>query len=79
MRLNGVLRGRQGGRLSVVLNPLDRETAADLTGLPAFPGTPREMRIGGAVLADVPRGLGLTALQLLPPLKRELIRRLALI
>ncbi|MCC6706438.1 MAG: filamentous hemagglutinin family protein [Gammaproteobacteria bacterium] len=56
MRLNGVLRGRQGGRLSVVLNPLDRETAADLTGLPAFPGTPREMRIGGAVLADVPRG-----------------------
>jgi len=53
-------------------------------------GVDRMLRIGfsgalaygfdrGGWLADVPRGLGLTALQLLPPLKRELIRRLALI
>jgi 2-octaprenyl-6-methoxyphenol hydroxylase len=32
----------------------------------------------GGWFADVPRGLALTALQLLPPLKRELIARLAL-
>lgn len=52
-------------------------------------GSDRVMRIGftgllaygfdrGGWLADVPRGLGLTVLQLLPPLKREITRRLAL-
>lgn len=53
-------------------------------------GVDRVLRIGfsgalaygfdrGGWLADVPRGLGLTALQLVPPLKRELMRRLALL
>ncbi len=53
-------------------------------------GIDRVLRIGfsgalaygfdrGGWLADVPRGLGLMALQLAPPLKRELLRRLALV
>jgi 2-octaprenyl-6-methoxyphenol hydroxylase len=46
-------------------------------------GVDRMLRIGfsGALAYGFDRGgwLGLTALQLLPPLKRELIRRLALI
>jgi len=55
MQLNGSLRGRQGGRLSLAINPLDRETSADLTGLPQFPTTPRSIVVGGAAAADVPR------------------------
>lgn len=52
-------------------------------------GVDRVMRIGfsgllaygfdrGGWLADVPRGLGLAALQLVPPLRREITRRLTL-
>ncbi len=50
---------------------VDRATTFGFTGLLAY-GFDR-----GGWLLDVPRGLGLTALQLVPPLKRELIRRMA--
>jgi filamentous hemagglutinin len=61
MRLNGALFGRQGGRLDIAINPLERETAADLTGLPAFPDAPRAIVIGGVAEPDVPRGTPLPA------------------
>jgi len=51
---------------------VDRLVRIGFTGLLAY-GFDR-----GGWLADVPRGLGLTALQLMPPLKREVTRRLAL-
>jgi hypothetical protein len=55
MGLNGVLRGRQGGRLSLTLDPLERETSADLTGLPQFPIAPRSIVIGAAAPTDLAR------------------------
>lgn len=63
--------------------------AATLSSFAHQRGTDRVARIGftgvltygfdrGGWLFDVPRGLGLTAVQMLPPLRRELTRRLAL-
>jgi 2-octaprenyl-6-methoxyphenol hydroxylase len=51
---------------------LDRVTTVGFSGLLAY-GFDR-----GGWLLDVPRGLGLMALQMLPPAKRELLRRMAL-
>ena len=51
---------------------IDRIARIGFTGLLAY-GFDR-----GGWLADVPRGLGLTAVQMLPPLRREITRRLAL-
>ena len=51
---------------------IDRVARIGFTGLLAY-GFDR-----GGWLADVPRGLGLTAVQMLPPLRREVTRRLAL-
>ena len=51
---------------------VDRVARIGFTGLLAY-GFDR-----GGWLADVPRGLGLTAVQMLPPLRREITRRLAL-
>ena len=51
---------------------MDRVARIGFTGLLAY-GFDR-----GGWLADVPRGLGLTAVQMLPPLRREITRRLAL-
>lgn len=51
---------------------VDRVARIGFTGLLAY-GFDR-----GGWLFDVPRGLGLTAVQMLPPLRRELTRRLAL-
>ncbi len=51
---------------------IDRVARIGFTGLLAY-GFDR-----GGWLFDVPRGLGLTAVQMLPPLRRELTRRLAL-
>lgn len=51
---------------------VDRIARIGFTGLLAY-GFDR-----GGWLFDVPRGLGLTAVQMLPPLRRELTRRLAL-
>lgn len=51
---------------------LDRVARIGFTGLLAY-GFDR-----GGWMADVPRGLGLTAVQMLPPLRREMTRRLAL-
>ena len=51
---------------------IDRVTRIGFTGLLTY-GFDR-----GGWLADVPRGLGLTALQMLPPLRREITRKLAL-
>ena len=51
---------------------IDRIARIGFTGLLAY-GFDR-----GGWLADIPRGLGLTALQMLPPLRREITRRLAL-
>lgn len=64
--------------------------ASTLSGYARARGIDRALRIGfsgalaygfdrGGWLADMPRGIGLTALQLLPPLKRALIRHLALL
>lgn len=51
---------------------MDRATSIGFTGLLAY-GFDR-----GGWLLDAPRGLALTAVQLLPPLRREIIRRLAM-
>jgi 2-octaprenyl-6-methoxyphenol hydroxylase len=51
---------------------IDRVTRIGFTGLLAY-GFDR-----GGWLFDVPRGLGLTAVQMLPPLRRELTRKMAL-
>ena len=51
---------------------VDRITRIGFTGLLAY-GFDR-----GSWLFDVPRGLGLTAVQMLPPIRRELTRRMAL-
>ena len=51
---------------------VDRVARIGFTGLLAY-GFDR-----GGWLFDVPRGLGLTVVQMLPPLRRELTRRLAL-
>ena len=51
---------------------MDRVARIGFTGLLAY-GFDR-----GGWLFDVPRGLGLTVVQMLPPLRRELTRRLAL-
>ena len=51
---------------------IDRVARIGFTGLLAY-GFDR-----GGWLADVPRGLGLTAVQMLPPLRREITRRLTL-
>jgi 2-octaprenyl-6-methoxyphenol hydroxylase len=51
---------------------VDRVARIGFTGLLAY-GFDR-----GGWLFDIPRGLGLTAVQMLPPLRRELTRRLAL-
>ncbi len=51
---------------------IDRVTSIGFTGVLTYAFD------RGGWFADVPRGLALTALQLLPPLKRELIARLAL-
>jgi len=51
---------------------IDRVARIGFTGLLAY-GFDR-----GGWLADVPRGLGLTAVQMLPPLRREITRRLVL-
>lgn len=51
---------------------IDRVARIGFTGLLAY-GFDR-----GGWLFDLPRGLGLTAVQMLPPLRRELTRRLAL-
>ena len=67
----------------------DDSVAATLSKFARTRGIDRVARIGftglltygfdrGGWLADVPRGLGLTALQMLPPLRREITRRLAL-
>jgi 2-octaprenyl-6-methoxyphenol hydroxylase len=50
---------------------VDRVVTSGFSGLLAY-GFDR-----GGWMLDAPRGLGLTALQLLPPLKKELIRRMA--
>ncbi len=71
---------------------MSKRTGSLATTLTAFArkrGVDRFIRIGftsllaygfdrGGWLLDVPRGLGLTAVQMLPPLRREITRRLAL-
>jgi 2-octaprenyl-6-methoxyphenol hydroxylase len=72
-----------------VRQPAATPVAATLSKFARSRGVDRVARIGftgllaygfdrGGWLADVPRGLGLTAVQLLPPLRREIVRRLAL-
>ncbi len=56
MILNGVLGGRDGGSLSLALNPVERETSADLTGLPQFPNSARVIEVGAVSVADLVRG-----------------------
>ena len=54
--LNGTVRGEQGGTLAFVLDPFERETAADLTGLPQFPTSSRDILLGSRAIADIPFG-----------------------
>ena len=87
--LNLGLRDAQDLADAFVRNRSDQSIAATLSKFARTRGIDRVARIGftgllaygfdrGGWLADVPRGLGLTALQLLPPLRREITRRLAL-
>ena len=87
--LNLGLRDAQDLADAFVRKRSDQSIAATLSKFARTRGIDRVARIGftgllaygfdrGGWLADVPRGLGLTALQLLPPLRREITRRLAL-
>jgi 2-octaprenyl-6-methoxyphenol hydroxylase len=87
--LNLGLRDAQELADAFVRQPAGTPVAATLSKFARSRGVDRVARIGftgllaygfdrGGWLADVPRGLGLTAVQLLPPLRREIVRRLAL-
>ena len=87
--LNLGLRDAQDMSEAFARKKSDDSIAATLSKFARARGTDRVARIGftgllaygfdrGGWLADVPRGLGLTALQMLPPLRREITRRLAL-
>jgi 2-octaprenyl-6-methoxyphenol hydroxylase len=87
--LNLGLRDAQDLADAFVRKKSDETIAATLSRFARARGIDRVARIGftgllaygfdrGGWLADVPRGLGLTAVQLLPPLRREITRRLAL-
>ena len=87
--LNLGLRDAQDLADAFVRNRSDQSIAATLSKFARTRGIDRVARIGftgllaygfdrGGWLADVPRGLGLTMLQMLPPLRREITRRLAL-
>jgi 2-octaprenyl-6-methoxyphenol hydroxylase len=69
---------KRDGSVSGRLTSFARARAADRVGSIGFTGVLTYAFDRGGWFADVPRGLALTALQLLPPLKRELIGRLAL-
>ena len=87
--LNLGLRDAQDLADAFVRKQPDETVAATLSKFSRARGVDRVARIGftgllaygfdrGGWLADVPRGLGLTAVQMLPPLRREITRRLAL-
>ena len=87
--LNLGLRDAQAFGEAFARKKFDETIAATLSKFARARGIDRVARIGftgllaygfdrGGWLADVPRGLGLTALQMLPPLRREITRRLAL-
>ena len=87
--LNLGLRDAQNLADTFARNKSDETIAATLSKFARSRGIDRVARIGftgllaygfdrGGWLADVPRGLGLTAVQMLPPLRREITRRLAL-
>ena len=54
MRLNGALVGHAGASLTLALDPLQRETSADLTGFTFFPTGPRAIVVGAAAVPDLP-------------------------
>jgi 2-octaprenyl-6-methoxyphenol hydroxylase len=87
--LNLGLRDAQDLAEALARQKSDETIAATLSKFARTRGVDRVARIGftgllaygfdrGGWLADVPRGLGLTALQMLPTVRREITRRLAL-
>ena len=64
--------------IATVLNRYARDRAVDRVARIGFSGVLAYGFDRGGWLADVPRGLSLTALQLFSPLKQEITRRLAL-
>jgi 2-octaprenyl-6-methoxyphenol hydroxylase len=69
---------QRGNDVSAALSGFARARALDRIASIGFTGVLTYAFDRGGWFADVPRGMALTALQLLPPLKRELIGRLAL-
>jgi 2-octaprenyl-6-methoxyphenol hydroxylase len=64
--------------VSLTLSKFARVRAADRVATIGFSGLLAYGFDRGGWLLDAPRGLALTAVQLLPPMKRALIRRLAI-
>lgn len=69
---------KRSGSIAATLTSFARQRGVDRVARIGFTGLLAYGFDRGGWLFDVPRGLGLTALQMLPPLRRELTRRLAL-
>lgn len=69
---------KKSGRIAETLTSFARQRGVDRLSRIGFTGLLAYGFDRGGWLFDVPRGLGLTAVQMLPPLRRELTRRLAL-
>ena len=71
-------RGNEGESVTAALSRFARARALDRVATFGFSGLLAYGFDRGGWLLDAPRGLGLMALQMLPPAKRELLRRMAL-
>jgi 2-octaprenyl-6-methoxyphenol hydroxylase len=71
-------RNKSGDTISATLSRFARTRGVDRVARIGFTGLLAYGFDRGGWLADVPRGLGLTAVQMLPPLRREITRKLAL-
>ena len=72
------VRKKPGETVAATLSKFSRARGVDRVARIGFTGLLAYGFDRGGWLADVPRGLGLTAVQMLPPLRREITRRLAL-
>ena len=72
------VRQKSGEAIAATLSKFARARGVDRVARIGFTGLLAYGFDRGGWLADVPRGLGLTAVQMLPPLRREITRRLAL-
>jgi len=74
---NTFARQKNSETIAATLSKFARSRGVDRVARIGFTGLLAYGFDSGGWLADVPRGLGLTAVQMLPPLRREITRRLA--